>query len=117
VEGNTSAIGNPFTVRFGDTWVNFEITEMIPNQKIVWQVMDSYLPWLADKKEWNDTRLVFELSETAGGTQLSTTHIGLTPQMECFDNCRQGWDFYAGDSLRLLITEGMGKPGGRKNAR
>jgi hypothetical protein len=43
-------------------------------------------------------------------TELTFTHIGLTPQVECFDQCEKGWDYFIGESLYKLITEGAGLP-------
>ena len=39
------------------------------------------------------------------------THVGLTPDKECYEDCNKGWSFYVGESLRKLITEGKGLPG------
>jgi hypothetical protein len=94
----------------GDTWVNFKITEMIPDKKVVWYATDCDLPWLKDRKEWKGTSVQFDIAEIPGGTQMSMTHVGLTPQVECYANCKKGWDFYAGSSLLQLITEGKGMP-------
>jgi len=38
------------------------------------------------------------------------THIGLTPEIECFDNCSHGWNFYLQKSLVGLINENHGLP-------
>ena len=47
--GKASATGDTFNVRFGDTTVDFEISEAIPGKKVVWKVTDCHLPWLTDK--------------------------------------------------------------------
>jgi uncharacterized protein YndB with AHSA1/START domain len=66
--------------------------------------------------DWVGTRVRFELSETeAGGSRLDFRHVGLTPQLECFDMCRQGWDHYL-PSLVGYVDRGQGNrrpPGGR----
>jgi hypothetical protein len=38
------------------------------------------------------------------------THVGLSPALECYDNCSGGWGFYFNRSLRKLITTGVGEP-------
>jgi hypothetical protein len=43
-------------------------------------------------------------------TEVSFTHVGLVPEIECYNDCRKGWDFYIKESLRKLITEGKGVP-------
>jgi hypothetical protein len=45
----------------GRTFVDFEITELIPNKKVVWKVTDCHLPWLKNKKKWNNTEVVLFL--------------------------------------------------------
>lgn len=114
VEGETEKTGDTFTIRFGETWVNFRVTKIEPGKGVEWLVTDCNLHWLEDKKEWNDTRMQFDLSENGDGTTMSVTHLGLTPQLACYDNCKKGWDFYAGESLPKLITENTGKPDRRK---
>ena len=65
---------------------------------------------MKDREEWKGTELVFEIKTTDEGTQLTFTHIGLTPQVECFAQCEKGWDFFIGTSLHQLITLGVGQP-------
>jgi len=109
-EGSASHLDDVFTLRFGKTTVDFKITEMVPDKKITWLVTDCYLDWLNDKKEWKGTQLDFEITGTAEGTRMSMAHIGLVPGIECYNDCKKGWDFFAGDSLRKLITEHKGQP-------
>src|SRR6266566_334952 len=75
VEGKTHKLNDIFTVRFGDTFVTFKITEVVPDEKIVWQVTDCYLSWLDDKKESNGTRRVSEISSQKNSTQIAMTHV------------------------------------------
>lgn len=109
-EGSSRAVGDSFTVRFGDTFVTFRITELVPGQGIVWKVTDCHLHWLSDKKEWNGTEVRWDVSRNGNSTEVTLTHVGLVPEIECYDNCRAGWAFYATDSLFKLLTEGQGSP-------
>jgi len=97
-------------VRFGETFVTFKVTESVPNEKIVWQVTDCYLPWLKDKTEWNYTNVVFEIFALDDNTRVAMTHIGLVPEIECFEGCKLGWDKYFKGSLFKLLTEHAGVP-------
>ncbi len=109
--GNSKAVGDEFTVEFGDVHLTKQrVTEAVPDKRIVWLVTESLLPWLKDRQEWKGTALVFDVAATNEGTQLTFTHVGLTPQVECFDQCEKGWDYFLGDSLLKLITEGEGLP-------
>lgn len=110
-EGRTEERGDVFTVQFADVHRTTQrITEAQRGKRIVWAVTESYLPWLKDREEWKGTQIVFDLLPVARGTRLTVTHVGLTPQVECFTQCEKGWDFFIGQSLYKLITEGAGLP-------
>jgi hypothetical protein len=53
--------------------------------------MDNYFDFTQDKSEWKGTKIVFEISQKDNKTQLHFTHVGLVPEYECYDICRQGW--------------------------
>ena len=113
-EGSARNLGDVFTVRFGrafgDTFVDFKITEAVPGSKVVWHVTNSYLPWLKDKTEWNDTSVAFVMSAGRSETTVTLTHEGLIPEIECFDHCVQGWNHYFGQSFKQFLTDGHGMP-------
>ena len=115
-EGNSAKMGDVFTVRFGDTFVTFRITEEIAGKKIAWKVIDCNLHWLHNKKEWKGTQINWEVETTKSGTQISFTHMGLLPEVECYSDCVKGWTFYVNDSLFKLLTDGKGLPEKLKHA-
>jgi len=116
-EGRSQNPGDVFTVRFGETFVTFKVTEVVPGQKVSWLVTDCNLHWLSDKKEWKDTRIVWEVSTRDNLTQIDFTHIGLVPAVECYENCEKGWNFFIKDSLFKLITEDKGLPDAPREVR
>jgi len=109
-EGNSQQPGDVFTVRFGETYVTFQVTEAIANERVVWLVTDCNLNWLEDKKEWKDTEIVWEITGNKEGTQINMLHAGLTPDAECYESCEKGWNHFLRDSLYKLLTEGSGLP-------
>ena len=109
-EGSAQKKGDVFTVRFGDTFVTFKIAVAIPGRKFTWYAMDCLLPWLNDKTEWTGTEIVFEISRENNATKIDMTHIGLTPEVECYDQCEKGWDHFIKESLFKFVTEGTGLP-------
>jgi hypothetical protein len=117
IEGSSEKLNDVFTVPFGETFVKFKIIELIPNKKIVWAVTDSYLPFVNDKKEWNNTRVDWEIAGDNDTTKITMTHEGLMPAVECYENCEKGWNFYTGESLKKLINEGKGMPDTPTNKR
>ena len=112
-QGQSRSVGDVFTVRFrsGDVYT-IKIVEVVPDAKIVWQVIDSIRPSLKDKTEWTGTQIVWELSSQGTATQIAMTHVGLVPDIECYGVCSQGWDFLVHKSLLNLITENKGNPAG-----
>jgi hypothetical protein len=103
-EGSAQQPGDIFTVRFGETWVKFQITEAIPNETITWHVLDCNLHWLTDKKEWKNTKVLWEISSENDTTRIDMTHIGLIPAVECYANCEQGWNRYIKGSLQQFLN-------------
>jgi hypothetical protein len=110
--GSAQKVGDTFGVRFGETFVNFQVVEHT-DRRIVWQVTDSLLPWLKDRTEWTGTHVVWEITVVGDETTVQMTHEGLVPQVECYENCEKGWNFYVGESLRKLLAEGAGMPDGK----
>lgn len=80
---------------------------------MVWRVVDSNLHWITDNKEWNGTRIEWEVSSRNKRTKVHMMHVGLVPGIQCYDNCTQGWNFYVGKSLLKLLTEIKRLPDGR----
>ena len=111
IEGSTGQLGDEWTYRYKDIhYSKQKITELIPGKKVVWLVLDSYLSFIADKTEWNGTRVTFEIARKGDETEVRFTHIGLAPADECFNACSNAWGFYITGSLRNLIATGKGEP-------
>jgi hypothetical protein len=110
-EGHSEKLNDVFTVRFGETFITVKIVELIPYRKILWRVVDCYKHWLKDKKEWKDTKMSWEISAEKYATQISFTHIGLVPGIECYEGCEKAWSFYVKESIFKLLAEGKGIPG------
>ncbi len=114
IEGNTDKLNNVFNYHYEDIHrCKIKLTEVVPNERIVWLVLDNYFKFTKDKSEWIDTKIIFEISAKDGNTQLRFTHQGLVPEYECYDICRNAWSNYIQNSLRSLITTGKGQPNGK----
>lgn len=107
--GSTEKAKDTFIIKMGEeAFFNFTVTELIPAKRIVWLITDCNMPWYADKKEWANTRLIFDLKEHNGVTTLQFTHEGLTPDVECYKDCAPGWTHWINTSLLSYFTTGKG---------
>ena len=109
-EGQSEKLNDIFTVTFGKTFITSKVIELVPGRKIVWQVTDCNKHWLKDKKEWNGTKMSWEISEKDNKTLIRFTHLGLVSKLECYGVCVNAWDEYIKGSLFKLLTEGKGMP-------
>ena len=105
IEGSTDEAGKEFTYRYKEFhYSKHKVTTFIPDNKVVWLTTEGTINFVKDKSEWTDTRIIFDISEKEGKTQIIFTHEGLTPQLECFDACSNAWTGYITDSLRRFIS-------------
>lgn len=111
IEGKTDKLNSEFLYHYKDVHIcKIRITEFIPNKKVVWLVLENHFSFTKDKTEWTGTKISFEIVKHDNQTQLLFTHIGLTPQFECYNVCYDGWTNYINKSLFNLITTVKGKP-------
>ena len=94
----------------GIRFARFRITEVVPGERVVWQVVDAFLTFVEDRHEWTDTQVVFDIEAGPSGTTLRFTHEGLTAESECFEACSKGWTYYVTESLPRLVATGTGRP-------
>jgi hypothetical protein len=115
LKGRSENLNDIFTVHFefGDTFT-IKIIEFVIDKKIAWLVTDCDLTWVKDRKEWKGTKMYFEISTENKSTNISFTHVGLVPQIECYAGCVKGWDQFIKGSLFKLLTEGKGQPDKKK---
>lgn len=111
IEGITDKPGAEFTYRYKDIhYSKHKIAEFVPGKKVVWLVLDSSLSFIEDKTEWNGTQIIFDIASKGGKTEVRFSHVGLVPEVECYDGCSNAWGSYINGSLKNLIAKGKGKP-------
>ncbi|QMU26674.1 SRPBCC family protein [Adhaeribacter radiodurans] len=114
--GNSQNLHDEFTVRFGDVhYSKQKLIDVIPDKKVVWRITDSNLNFIQDKQEWTNTKIIFEIIPQYNQTQISFTHVGLVPEVECFNACSNAWNGYIRGSLFNLITTSKGQPDRKVN--
>ena len=73
--------------------------------EITWTVTDC--PVMAD---WVGTKPSFVVQPgDDGGCTIAFRHVGLRPALECFDQCRAGWNHFM-PSLHQFLETGEGRP-------
>lgn len=111
IEGNTDMQDDVFTYHYKDIHkCKIKVAEVVPYKKVVWEVLDNYFNFTKDKSEWIGTKVIFEIAEKNGKTEITVTHKGLVPDYECYDICSASWTNYMHSSLRDLINKGKGEP-------
>jgi Activator of Hsp90 ATPase homolog 1-like protein len=106
IQGPTDQLGGEFTYRYQDFhYSKQQITELVPDKRIVWLVTESSINFVKDKNEWLNTKIIFDISENADGkTQIGFTHEGLTQQLECFKDCSNAWFSIISKSLKHIVS-------------
>ncbi len=105
--GSTEKINDEFTYRYKDMhYSKQQVAEMIPGKKVVWLVTDSALNFIEDKSEWTGTKIIFEIEEQDGKTQLKFIHEGITPDVECYSSCSPAWTSLIQESLFKYLSTG-----------
>jgi Activator of Hsp90 ATPase homolog 1-like protein len=110
IKGSSTQLNDEFTYQMKEFHFSKQrVVEMIPDKKVVWLVTESNLSFLKEKDEWTGTKIIFEITEQDGKTQLRFTHVGLKPEIECYNACSGGWSKLIQQSLFSFITTGKGQ--------
>lgn len=118
IDGNTTSVNDIFDYHYEDVHAcKLKLTEVVPNKKVVWHVLENYFNFTQDKTEWANTDIHFDISKQGNKTQLVFTHIGLVPEYECYEACHEGWTHYIQNSLGDLIRTGKGQPNAKGTPR
>jgi hypothetical protein len=104
VSNSVSKVGDEFTIDFGDQNWSFRVTEFIPNSKITWECIGGNPEFNA---EWIGDILYWNIEAIGDTTKISFLQVGLTPEMNCYEICNRGWDFFI-ESLKQYVETGTG---------
>jgi hypothetical protein len=108
IDGPTDELGGEFSYRYQDLhYSKQKVTELVPGKRVAWLVVDSHLQFVDDKREWDGTRVVFDIAKKGDKTEVTFTHAGLG---ECYGACSGAWGSYIRESLKRLITKAKAAP-------
>lgn len=111
IEGDTEKLNEEFFYHYKDIHLcKMKLIEVVPEKRLVYQVIDNQFNFIEDKSEWINTKLIFEIMNDGGKTKVQFTHEGLVPEYECYNVCNDAWSGYINNSLYNLIMTGKGEP-------
>ncbi len=87
-----------------------QVSEMLPDTHIIWEFIDAYQGWVKNPTEWVGTQLIWEVTPQRDGAEVKMTHVGLVPELECFDQCTKSWHYLMQESLLKFLNDGKGHP-------
>ncbi|MBS1689504.1 MAG: SRPBCC domain-containing protein [Bacteroidetes bacterium] len=104
IKGNFEHVGDEFSFAAGDGahYTEQKVVELIPNKKIVWLITKSKLTFLKDANEWTGTSVVITIANSGDKTKVVFKHEGLSPDVECYDQCSSAWLQYMGHLKEAL---------------
>jgi Activator of Hsp90 ATPase homolog 1-like protein len=109
IEGATDKLNDVFFYHYKDIHLcKIKLIEVVPDKKLIYQVIENQFNFIQDQTEWVNTKLVFDIATEGGKTKVTFTHEGLTPDYECYHVCNDAWTGYITNSLFNLITTGKG---------
>lgn len=109
ISGSTDKLNDEFIYQMGEFHLSKQkIVELIPDKKVVWLVTESNINFVADKNEWLNTTIIFDITKVKDKTKLTFIHHGLVPKIACYGGCSGAWGQLVEQSLFSLITTGKG---------
>ena len=61
------------------------------------------------KDEWKGTEIKWKIAKSKTGSNVTLIHQGLIPELECYEICQAGWNYFLG-SLKNYLEYGEGYP-------
>ena len=106
------AVGGTLVTGFGDHGANaMKVLEAGPD-RVVWEsIVPDGVAVTAHAQEWQGTTMEFDVLPAGTGTELRFRHAGLTPRLECWDDCFAGWTHFMA-SIEACAETGTGTPFG-----
>jgi len=111
IEGPTDEPNGEF-VFHNEPWhvSRIRVVGLVPGKRVVWRVLENYMNFVNDTREWIGNEMVFDIARKGDKTEVAFTQVGLVAEYECYDACSDAWGGFIKGSLRSLIASGKGEP-------
>jgi uncharacterized protein YndB with AHSA1/START domain len=111
IDGAADRLGAEFRYRYAELHDSTQrVVALVPGERVAWRVLDANLRFVDDPHEWTGTEIVFELAARGPQTELTFSHVGLTPASACYGACAGGWTQLLGGNLRERVASGRAQP-------
>jgi uncharacterized protein YndB with AHSA1/START domain len=92
--------GGELAFRFGRGPTTMRVEHVDPAGLVVWTctASDSFDDWVGTSL-WFDVR-----PRAGGGSVLAFRHVGLTPELPCFETCRPRWEHHLANLMKEHVT-------------
>jgi len=110
-----TAEGDTVMFRFDPTYWTMRATKLMPDINVELECIEAHhihegLP-ASIRKEWEGTKLKWNIQQQEDNTKISFVHEGLVPSLDCYEICEMGWDHFFVNSLKNYLDGGEGDPG------
>ena len=86
---------NIYRISFGgDYYKEIKISVLVPNKKVVWEILDA-------SPEWLNTKVTFDISMGKDNAELRFNHSGWKDYTDMFAQCSYHWGIYLGNLKAL----------------
>jgi hypothetical protein len=104
IDGSADALGDEFTYAYADLHRSVQRVTAHGVEGIDWSVLEGGPNFTDAANEWGGTVIRFALLPVGSGTEVRFTHVGLSPQLECYDACSPAWAGFAEALQRFIAT-------------
>ena len=96
ITGQCQKLGDEFEFLAGGGahYTKQKLIELVPNEKIAWEVIDCNLRFVKEHEEWMGTKIYFQIQDLGSSRKITFKHLGLTPNFECYGSCSGAWTEY-----------------------
>ena len=99
------AVGGTIAFRFPPGGFDMRVTDMVPAQRVGWEVVDGPAEWIGTTVDW-------QLRRDGDWTVVMFTHAGWAEPVEFLHHCSTKWATYL-MSLKAVLETGTGSPSPR----